>query len=229
MHAGTAHLLQRRALPDDHLDHAWRAEVHRSVSLDHEDDVAERGDVRAAGRRRAEEAADLRHATGEAVLVVEDAARAAPAREQLDLVGEPRAGRVDQPEDGRLVLERVLRETDDLLDGPRTPRAGLHRRVVGHHADPPTVDRADAGDDAVGREIVGERVGEEAALDERALVEEQGETVADEELALALELRAFLLEIALAGPLGRGVQLLGHWFSLTGPRSRLRAARRPGS
>ena len=73
-------------------------EVHRRVALDHDHDVAERRDVRAAGGRRAEQAADLRHPARQPHLVVEDAARAAAAGEQLDLIGDAGAGRVDEPE-----------------------------------------------------------------------------------------------------------------------------------
>ena len=91
VHPRPAHLLQRGDLADDHLGHARRAEVHRGVAVDHEHDVAERRDVRPAGRRRAEQAADLRHLAGQADLVVEDVPGAAAAGEQLDLVGQPGA------------------------------------------------------------------------------------------------------------------------------------------
>ena len=54
----------------------------------------------------------------------------------------------------------------------------------------PAVDRAAAGDHAVGRQTVGQGVGEQAVLDERAVVEEQGDPVADEELVRAASLAA---------------------------------------
>ena len=82
--------------------------------------------------------------------------------------------------------------------------------VVGHHAHRPALDGADPGDHAVGRQVAGERVGEERVLDERAVVEEQREAVAHEQLPLALELGALLLEVALAGPLGGGPELVAH-------------------
>ena len=56
---------------------------------------------------------------------------------------------------GSLVAQRGLGEPHDLLDGARAPRPGLHRRVVGHDADRAPVDPADAGDDAVGGQVVG--------------------------------------------------------------------------
>ena len=189
-------------LADHHLGHARRAEVHRRVALDHEHHVAERGDVRAARGRRPEQAAHLRHLAREPHLVGEDAPGAAPAREQLDLVGDARAGGVDEVHDRQLVPQRVLGEAHDLLDRARAPRARLHRRVVGHHAHRAAVDAADAGDDAVGREIAGERVGEQRVLDERALVEEQREAVAHEQLVLPRELLPFLGEVPLPRPVG---------------------------
>ena len=56
-----------------------------------DDDVAERRDVRAARRARAEEQAHLRHLPAHLHLVVEDAPGAAPPGEHLDLVGDARA------------------------------------------------------------------------------------------------------------------------------------------
>ena len=184
VHARAAHLLERHLLADHHLGHARRAEVHRGVALDHEHDVAERRDVRTARGRRAEQAAHLRHPAREPHLVGEDPARAAPTREQLDLVGDARAGGVDEVDDRQLVPQRGLGEPHDLLDGPRAPRARLHRRVVGHHAHRPAVDAADAGDHAVGGQVVGERVGEQPSSTNEPVVEQQLEPVADEQLVL---------------------------------------------
>ena len=93
VHLGAAHLLERHLLADDHLGHARAAEVHAGVALDHHDDVAEGRDVRAAGRARPEEQAHLRHLPAHLHLVVEDAPRAAPPGEHLDLVGDARARR----------------------------------------------------------------------------------------------------------------------------------------
>ena len=108
VHAGATHLLERGDLADDHLGHPRRAEVHRGVAVDHEHDVAERRDVGAAGGRRAEQTADLGDLPRQADLVVEDPSGAAAPGEQLDLVGEPGAGRVDEPEDRHLLVDRRL-------------------------------------------------------------------------------------------------------------------------
>ena len=173
VHPRPAHLLQRGDLADDHLRHARRAEVHRGVAVDHEHDVAERRDVRPAGRRRPEQAADLRHLPGQADLVVEDVPGAAPPREQLHLVGQPGAGGVDEPHDRHLLGERRLRRPHHLLDGPRPPRPGLHHRVVGDDDRRHPVDAAPPGDDAVGGQTRRHGVGQHPVLDERTLVDEQ--------------------------------------------------------
>ena len=52
-----------------------------------------------------------------------------------------------------------------------------------------------AGDDAVGGQVLGRGVGQQRVLHEGARVEQQVEPVADEELALALELVADLGQV----------------------------------
>ena len=187
---GPAHLLERRdLLADHHLGHAGRAEVHRGVALDHEHHVAERRDVGPARGRRAEQAADLRHLTRQPHLVVEDAPGAPAAGEQLDLVGDAGAGGVDQPDQRDLLGQRRLGGADHLLDGAGAPRAGLHHRVVGdHHTGRPST-RPRPGDHAVGGEPVGQRVGQQPVLHERARVEQQVDALAGRVLADGPQLR----------------------------------------
>ena len=98
MHPRAAHLLERDLLADDHLGHARAAEVHGRVAVEHDHDVAERGDVGAAGGAGAEQQAHLRHEAGQLDLVVEDAPRAATAGEHLHLLGDARAGGVHEVE-----------------------------------------------------------------------------------------------------------------------------------
>ncbi len=98
------------------------------------------------------------------------------------------------------MLEGELRQPDDLLDGPGAPGAGFHRRVVRHHTDGPSVDPALAGHDAVGGQVCGVRVGEQAVLHEGALVEEERQAVADEEFVLGAEFLAACSEVALERP-----------------------------
>ena len=209
MHPGPAHLLERDLLADDHLGHPRAAEVHRRVALDHDDDVAEAGDVGPTRGRRPEQAADLRHLARQRDLVVEDPPRPATAREHLDLVGDAGAGAVDQPEDRKLLAQCGLRGTHDLLDGARPPRAGLDRGVVGDDHDRSTVDGPPPGDHAVGRQARRPRVRVAAVLDEAAGVDQQGDPVAHVELVLARELGRRLLGRAL-GCRVRGFQPRPH-------------------
>src|SRR5438876_325240 len=75
---------------------------------------------------------------------------------EVDLVGDTRAGGVDEVDDRELVPERVLRESHDLLDGTRAPRARLDGGVVRHHAYRTTVDPSGTGDHTVGGKITGQ-------------------------------------------------------------------------
>ena len=184
VHLRAAHLLERHLLADHHLGHPRRPEVHRGVALAHDHHVAERRDVGAAGGRRPEQHAHLRHAARHADLVVEDPARAAPAGEHLHLVGDPRAGRVDQVDHRHLVLERLLLDPQDLLDRLRPPGPGLHGRVVRHQGDAPAADQRHAGHDAVGAEALLVPVGEQRLLGEGGLVDEPRDALAHGRLAL---------------------------------------------
>ena len=191
VHPRAAERLVVDLLPDGHLDHARRADVHRRLALDHDHDVGERGQVRRAGRRGSEQDADLGNDARELHLVVEDAAGVVAAGEDADLLGDPGARRVHEVDQRDLQARRLLLDADDLLDRLLAPGAGLHREVVGHHADRPAQHRAHARDHAVGGRVGLGGAGEEPVLLELgAGVEEEAEAVADEELALRPELVA---------------------------------------
>ena len=104
---------------------------------------------------------------------MEDPTRAPSARKQVNLIGDPRTSRIDEPEDRQLIAQRYLGHPDDLLYRPRTPGAGFDAWVIGHHEGRPSLNQATTGDDAVGRQVVGHRVGELAVLNEGAVVEQQ--------------------------------------------------------
>ena len=126
---------------------------------------------------------------GERDLVVEDPSGAAPAREHLDLVGDAGPGGVDEPEDRQLLAQRHLRGPHDLLDRAAAPGPRLDGRVVRDDDRGPAIDRASAGHHAIGRQPRLQGVGVAAVLDERPLVEEQRDPVADIDLALRVQLR----------------------------------------
>ena len=101
------------------------------------------------------------------------------------------AARVEQPDDRDALAQRQLAHAGGLALPDLAHGAGEHGEVVGDDGDAPAVDVADAGDDAVGREVAlgGEagvhRVGELAVLDERARVDQQVDALPDRELAHA--------------------------------------------
>jgi hypothetical protein len=203
VHLRAAHLLERELLADDHLGHPRRAEVHRGVAVAHDHDVAEGGDVGAAGRARAEQHADLRDGAGELHLVEEDPASVAAAREHLHLLGDAGARRVDEVDHRHAVRERGLLDAEDLLDGLRAPGAGLHRRVVGHERDGAAADRPHAGHDPVGAEALGLPVREQRVLGEGARVEQPRDPLAHGQLALLGGLRPVALGAARVGAVER--------------------------
>ena len=144
-----------------------RAQVHGGVPLDHDDQVAERGDVGAAGGRRPEEQADLRHLAGELHLVVEDAPCAAPAGEHLHLVGDARAGRVHQVEQRAAAALRAvswMRRIFSTVRAPQLPAFTVESFAMRATVRPSIL--PEAGDDAVGGQLGVGGVGELPVLDE---------------------------------------------------------------
>ena len=127
---------------------------------------------------------------------MEDPAGAAPPREHLDLVGDPRPGRVDEVDHRHLQAQGPLLNPEDLLDRLRAPGPGLDRRVVRHQRDPAAVDRRRAGDDAVGAEALLVPVREQCLLGEGARVDKPLDPLADRQLALLLGLLVMSLRAA---------------------------------
>ena len=200
VHPRAAHLLQRGVLADDHLDHPRAAQVHRGVAVDHRDEIAERRDIGAAGGRRPEQGAHLRDGPRRAHLGVEDLPGAAAAREHLHLIGDPGTGRVDQVDHRQAVGICPLDHANDLLDGARAPRPGLHGGVVGHQGNGPAIDRRGARDHPVGRQAGRQHVGEGAVLGEAARVGQQLDPVPGKQLAARRRLLVVTLGAAAGDP-----------------------------
>ena len=122
-------------------------------------------------------------------------------------------GRVDEPEDRHLLVDRRLGGPDHLLDGARAPRSGLDHRIVGDDDDGHPFDRPAPGDHAIGRQrpavVRGLVVGEQAVLDERLGVEEEVDALACRQLVLPADLGERPL-VGLQRPFDRRVDLFAH-------------------
>ena len=176
--------------PIGHLDHARAADVQGRLAVHHDHDVGQRGEVRRAGRRGPEQDAHLG----------DDARRAGPRCRRSVRRGSDRersgsarrsARRPRRP--GRAIgtwrRRGLLLDADDLLDRLLPPGAGLDRVVVGHDADRPAEDGADAGHDAVGRGLGFLRASQAPVfLELGAGIEQELQAIADEELAFLAEL-----------------------------------------
>src|SRR5215467_7085291 len=211
VHARAPQFLQGDLLAHRHLDHARRAHVETRFAVHHDHAVGEGGKIGGAGGRRAEEDAHLRDDSGELHLVVEDAAGVEPPWEDLDLLGDAPACRVDQVEERHLEALRALLDAHDLRHRLLAPGASLHRVVVGHDAHHAAAHPAHSSDHAVGGSVrlLAARE-EEVLLELRSGVEEEAEAIADEELAFFLQLVAVLDVALLDASALSGVALLSH-------------------
>ena len=137
----------------------------------------------------------------QANLIVKDASSVAPPGEHLALLGDPRAGGIDQIAEGELQPLRLLLGAQDLLNRPGPPGAGLDGGVVGNHTDPATMDRADPGDNPVRAHLVRRGgVGEQAILEEGGgRIKEESEALAHRQLVLIRETAAVPLRTTLVG------------------------------
>src|SRR3712207_684633 len=100
-------------------------------------------------------------------------------------------------------LAKVPSSTNDPSSTSSATRARLHRGVVGDERNRPAGHVGRAGDHAVGRQAVGEYVGEGAAPYERPLVDQQRHPSAGEQLALGRVGGVVLLRPAAAHPLAQ--------------------------
>src|SRR5215470_6669563 len=147
-----------------------------------------------------------------------------------DLLGDPPARRVHHIKEGDFEPGGLLLDADDLLNRLLAPRPRLDGVVVGHDADGAATHATDTGDDAVGRCVGLLRAREQPVfLEVTPGIEQALEPLADEELALGLELVAildvplldagpFLLVALLARAHGRCVGLaLAHTMMISTP------------
>jgi hypothetical protein len=169
-------LHQRRAGEED------RALVAHDHAL-----VGHGGNIGAARGAAAHHAGDLRDALGRHVrLVEEDAAEMVAIGEDLGLVRQVGAARIDQIDTRQPVGPGDLLRAEMLLDRHRIVSAALHRRIVAHDHHRTARDAADAGDHPRARHFAMIHVagGELADFEERrAGIEQPLDSVAGKQLA----------------------------------------------
>ena len=182
------HLLARR-----HLHQRWPAEENLRLPLDQDGVVREAGDIGAASGGGAEDERDLRDARRRHARLVGERAPA-EVGEELGLIEQIRARRLDEVDAGQAVARGDLLRSQRLLDRHRVARAAFGRRVVrADHA----LDAADHAD-AVDARRAGRLVVVHAPRRQRAQLQERRPGVQQQLDALAWEQLATLAKLALA-------------------------------
>lgn len=190
-----------------------------ALLLDDDALVAHRGDVGAAGGAGAHDDADLGDAhAGHLGLVVEDAAEVVDVGEDVGLVGEVGAPRVDEVDAWQAVLLGDGLGAEVLLHGDGVVGAALDGGVVGDDHALHAVDGADAGDDAAGGDVfarVHVVAGHLAEFQERRpRIYQRGDAVAHQHLAALHVLLSGLLGAALGNLLVELLQGFGRLVHL---------------
>ena len=182
VHVGAAEALVVALLAGRHLDQRRAAEEHLRALVDHHHVVAHAGDVGAAGRRVAEHEGDRRDAHRRQPGEV--AERLPAGDEDLALVGEVGAARLDEVHQRQAVLHGDGHGPQRLLDRHRGHRAAAHGRVVGDDHALDALDDADPGEHAGADREVGAPRGERRQLEQRGVgVDEQLDALAAQQLA----------------------------------------------
>ncbi len=128
------------------------AQAHEAGLLDHDDAIAERGQVSAAGDARPHHGGDLRdaHFAAHERVVKEDAPCAVLPGEDSVLIRQVHARGIDQVDDGHAIAHGDFLRAQNLGDGLRPPGTGLHRGIIGDDYGGAAFDESEAGDDASG-------------------------------------------------------------------------------
>ena len=211
------HLLGCDVLAHRRLDQVRAAQRHRRRALHHGHEVGEGGDVGGAGGAGTEHGRHHRHDARHDDLLTEQVAGLGEGRPR----GRPhaRAGRVEQPHHGDLLIEGHLAHALHLALSRGAHGTAQDGEVVGRHRHGATVDAPHPGDDAVGGRLAALRgqpvvhvLGQLAELDEAGPVEQQVEAFPHVELALAVLTLDPLLAAHGDGPLPARHQVLHRRF-----------------
>ena len=187
VHVRAAELLDRDDLAGDGLDDVRAGQEHRARAPGHDHEVGQGRRVDGAAGARPEDDRDLRDDARGQDVPDEDLAVRGEAR---DALLDPCAARIVEADDRHAALEGEVLDPADLVRLDARERAADDGEVLRERGHPPAADLAEPGDHAIARvPLVGEPElglvvgGQRAHLLERAVVEEERETLARRELA----------------------------------------------
>ena len=137
------------------FDEVRAAQAHEARLLDHDQNVAQRRKIGAAGDARSHDGGKLRHPelAPHKRIIQKNAARAVLAGKDAVLIRKVDAGGIHQIDDGRAVAHGDFLRAQNLGDGLGPPGAGFDGGVVSDNDGGTTFDFADARDDAGGRRL----------------------------------------------------------------------------
>ena len=137
-------------LPHRALHQVRTAQAHEASLLDHDDHVGERRQISPARDAHPHHRRDLRNfqLPPHQRVVVENPRRAVLPGKDPVLIGQIHARRIHQVDDRQAVAHGDFLRPQNLVDGFRPPRAGLHRGIVGDDHARPLFDVAEPRDHA---------------------------------------------------------------------------------
>jgi len=179
------------------------AEPHKAGFLHHDDHIAERREIRAAGNTRTHHSRHLRHPqlAPHQRIVVENPAAAVLAGKDAVLIRQIDARGIDQINDRHTVAHGDFLGAQNLGNRLGPPRAGFHRGIVGHNHGGTAFDGSDACHDSRGRRLAVVLVisHEESDFKETSLrIDQTGDPFARGHFTRAVLLLDFLNAAALA-------------------------------
>ncbi len=172
MHLGPTQLLVSGLLSSGHLHQGRAAQEHFGLVLHHDGVIAHGREVGAPGRRTAKDDGDGGDAhLGEPGQVAKPLA---PDDEDLGLVGEVSAARLDQIDQGKPVLPGDVHDAKGLGHRVTVHRSGLAGWVVGEDGAFDALDHPDPGHHVGAEVLVGSPGSQGGKLEERGIpVEEE--------------------------------------------------------
>ena len=206
VHARAAERFGIHHLPHRALHQIRAPETHEAGAFHHDQNVAQRGQISSAGDARAHDRGDLRHVQLPAHqrVVIEDPGGAVLTGKDAVLIRQVHARRIHQVHNRRTIPHRDFLGAQNLGNGLRPPRSGLHGGVVGDNDGGPPFDLTYAGHHPRRRSLPFVLVvsDQQADLEKHgARIGELADALARGQFPIAMLLFGFLRTAALPQPL----------------------------